>query len=86
MAPLTDPVHARRARFARASRIGQRVGYACFALAVAAFFVGLATSYSTAVVALVVAALIAGSLTLLPGIVLGYAVKAAERDEREGGS
>ena len=47
---------------------------------------GLATRYSTPIVALVVAALAAGSLTLLPGIVLGYAVKAAEREERERGA
>ena len=83
---MTDPVRERRARIARASQLAQRVGYSCFALAVGTFFVGLATEYSTAVVALVVASLVAGSITLLPAIVLGYAVKAAERDERQGGN
>ena len=83
---MTDPVRERRARIARASQLAQRVGYGCFALAVGTFFVGLATEYSTAVVALVVASLVAGSITLLPAIVLGYAVKAAEREERGSGS
>ena len=83
---MTDPVRARRARFARASQLGQRLGYGFFAVALVAFFVGLGTSYSTAVVVIVVASLVAGSVTLLPGIVLGYAVKAAEREERESGN
>ena len=83
---MSDPVRERRARIARAARLGQRVGYGCFALAVVAFFAGLATRYSTGVVALVVASLVAGSFMLLPAIVLGYAVRAAEREDRRGGS
>jgi len=81
-----DPVRARRARIDRASRLGQRVGYGCYAVAVVAFFVGFATSYSTALVTLIVAALAVGSITLLPAIILGYAVKAAEREDRERGA
>jgi hypothetical protein len=37
------------------------------------------------VVAVVVACLLAGSALLLPSIILGYAVKAAEREDRERG-
>jgi len=81
-----DPVRARRARIDRASRLGQRVGYGCYAVAVVAFLVGFATSYSTALVTLIVAALAVGSVTLLPAIILGYAVKAAEREDRERGA
>jgi hypothetical protein len=81
-----DPVRARRARIDRASRLGQRVGYACYAVAVVAFFVGFATEYSTALVAVIVTALVVGSVTLLPSIILGYAVKAAEREDRERGA
>ncbi len=80
-----DPVRARRARIARATELGQRTGYSCFAVAVVFFFVGLATSYSSWIVAVVVGALVVGSATLLPSIVLGYAVKAAERADRESG-
>ena len=80
-----DPVRARRARIDRASRLGQRVGYGCYAVAVVAFFVGFATDYSAALVTLIVAALAVGSITLLPSIILGYAVKAAEREDTERG-
>ena len=81
-----DPVRARRTRIDRASRLGQRVGYGCYAVSVVAFFVGFATGYSTALVTLIVAALAVGSITLLPSIILGYAVKAAEREDRERGA
>ena len=81
-----DPVRDRRARIDRASRLGQRVGYGCYAVAVIAFFVGFATDNSTALVTLIVAALAVGSVTLLPAIILGYAVKAAEREDRERGA
>jgi hypothetical protein len=83
--PGVDPVRARRARIDRLSRLGQRIGYGCYALAVVAFFVGFTTRYSSALVAVIVAALVVGSVTLLPAIILGYAVKAAEREDRERG-
>ena len=80
-----DPVRARRARIDRLSGLGQRIGYALYLVAVVAFFVGFATAYSTALVALIVAGLAVGSILLLPSIILGYAVKAAEREDREQG-
>jgi hypothetical protein len=81
----TDPVRARRARWARAAAVGQRTGYAAFAVAVAAFALGATTGLSSAVVVVVISALALGSLLLAPAIVLGYAVRAAERDDRERG-
>ena len=83
--PDDDPVRARRARIDRLSSLGQRAGYGCYLVAVVAFFVGFATDYSTALVALIVAGLAVGSILLLPSIILGYAVKAAEREDREQG-
>jgi heme/copper-type cytochrome/quinol oxidase subunit 3 len=80
-----DPVRARRAHYDRASRVGQRAGYGCYLVAVVAFFVGFATSYSTALVAVIVGGLAVGSILLLPSIIVGYAVKAAEREDREQG-
>jgi len=82
---MDDPVRARRARIDRLSRLGQSSGYGCYLIAVIAFFVGFATSYSTALVVVIVAGLAVGSLLLLPSIILGYAVKAAEREDREQG-
>ena len=80
-----DPVRRRRARLDRLSKLGQRVGYGCLAVAIVAFFIGFAAGYSDALVAVIVAALVVGSVTLLPAIILGYAVKAAEREDRERG-
>ena len=80
-----DPVRARRARIDKFARLGQRLGYGCYLVAVVAFFVGFATSYSTALVSVIVGGLAIGSILLLPSIILGYAVKAAEREDREHG-
>lgn len=82
MDPSADPVLVRRARIARAVAIGQRLGYALFAVATVAFFVGLATSYTPGLVRLIVGSLLGGSAILAPAIVFGYAVKAAERDDQ----
>jgi hypothetical protein len=80
-----DPVRARRARFARGAALGQRAGYASFGVAVVAFVVGAFTEFNNAVVIVVIGTLIAGSLLLAPAIILGYAVRAADREDRERG-
>jgi hypothetical protein len=80
-----DPVRARRAQIARWTLLANRVGYLCFAVAVAVFVIGFAVGFSGPLVAVVVVSLIVGSILLAPAIVLGYAVKAAERDDREHG-
>ena len=81
----SDPVRARRARIARAVEVAQRVGYGLFGVAVVGFVVGFAVGFDGAHVAVVVTALLVGSAVLAPAIVLGYAVKAAEREDREQG-
>ena len=81
----SDPVRARRARIARLVELGQRVGYGLFGFAIALFFVGFAAGFSGAIVTIIIAALLIGSLVLAPAIVFGYAVKAAEREDRERG-
>ena len=80
-----DPVRARRARIARAVEVGQRVGYGLFGIAMVGFVVGFVVGFDGAFVAVVVTALLLGSAVLAPAIVFGYAVKAAERDDREHG-
>jgi hypothetical protein len=80
-----DPVLARRRRVARLAEAGQRLGYGLFGLAIVAFVVGAAGEFSDAVVTVVVTALGVGSVVLAPAIVAGYAVKAAEREDRRRG-
>jgi hypothetical protein len=80
-----DPVRERRTRIARLVEIGQRLGYALFGLAVAAFAVGFVRGFDGLAGAAVVTGLVVGSVVLAPAIVFGYAVKAAEREDRERG-
>jgi hypothetical protein len=83
-APL-DPVLARRARIARLVSIGQRLGYGLFGAAIVAFAAGAVAGYRPWLTSLIVAALVVGSVVLAPAIVFGYAVRAAEREDREQG-
>lgn len=80
-----DPVRARRKQIAKYTLLANRVGYLFYALAIATFVIGFAISFNAAVSAIVIGSLVVGSLLLAPAIVLGYAVKAAEREDRERG-
>ncbi len=81
---VEDPIVARRARIARAAAIGKRIGYAALAIAIVAFFVGVATGFPEWAVAVSVAGLIASCVVLPLPIVVAYGVRAAAREEREG--
>ena len=76
-----DALIARRARLARLAGAGRRLGYGCVLLSVAAFFAGLAWGYRIWG-PIVVAALVGSAVTLAPAFVVGYGVRAAERDDR----
>ena len=78
-----DPVLARRARIARVVRYGRRAGYAALLVAVVGFVVAAATDFPAAAVDISVAGLVAAIVILPVPIVLGYGVRAAEREERE---
>jgi hypothetical protein len=80
-----DPVRERRARIARLVVLGQRIGYALFGVAVVGFVIGFIVGFDDAFVTVIVGCLLVGSAVLAPAIVFGYAVKAAERDDRERG-
>lgn len=80
-----DPVRARREQVARWTLLANRVGYLMLAIAVAVFVIGFAVGFSPVVATVVVGTLVLASVLLAPSIVLGYAVKAAERDDRERG-
>ncbi len=80
-----DPVRAQRATVARGAAAASRLGYALFGLAIVLFVVGFATTFSGAVASATIACLVAGCVVLAPAIILGYAVKSAERHDREHG-
>ena len=83
--PAIDPVRARRAQVARWTLLANRVGYVLLAVAVALFFVALMLGFSAVLATLVIVAMVLSFVLLAPSIVLGYAVKAADRDDRERG-
>jgi hypothetical protein len=80
-----DPVRQRRARIARVTLIANRVGYLLFGLAIALFVMAFAFGFKGPIVTAIIVTLVVGSILLAPAIVLGYAVKAAERDDLERG-
>jgi hypothetical protein len=81
-----DPVRARRARMARLAATAKRIGYSLFLVAVVAFVAGvLRRDFGPPVVTVVAVALGIGSLLLAPAIVVGYGVRAADREDRESG-
>lgn len=80
-APSADPVRARRAAIAKWNRLATRVGYALFLVAIVMFFFALATDFSSGKVRVITISMLVGSALLAPAIVVGYAVKAAEKDD-----
>lgn len=80
-----DPVRVRRGRWARWASLGKRAGYTLVLVAVAAFAAGTVVGFGPVVTAVVTASLLGTCVTLAPGIVVAYAVRAAEREDREHG-
>ena len=80
-----DPVIARRERIARFVTIGKRIGYIALLVAIVAFFVGVATEFPSWSVTVSIAGLAIACLVLPLPIVLGYGVRAADREDRERG-
>lgn len=78
-----DPVLAKRARIKHWTLLANRVGYLFVALAMALFFIALAVGFSPTMATLVLVTFIIGCVLLAPSIILSYAVRAAEREDRE---
>lgn len=77
-----DPILQRRARIAHLVQVAQRIGYAALLIAIMAFAIGLAADFPSWLVTVTIAGLVAAIVILPIPIVLGYGVRAAERDER----
>jgi len=80
-----DPILVRRARYARLVGLGKRLGYLLLAEAVVAFVIGFVLGFPPAAVTVSVVGLIGTCVVLPPAIIFGYAVKAAEREDRRTG-
>ena len=80
-----DPVREKRERIARWTLLANRIGYLLFAVAIALVVMAFVLGFQGPLVTAITVCLVVGSILLAPAIVLGYAVKAAERDDRERG-
>jgi hypothetical protein len=78
-----DPVVVRRARIARWVGLAKRVGYGLLLLAVVLFVVAAATGFPAGVTTATIVALVAACVVLPVPIVLGYGLRAAEREDRD---
>ena len=80
-----DPILRRRRQVERWTLLANRVGYIALAVAVALFVIAFAVGFSAAMATLVTVCLVLSFVLLAPSIVLGYAVKAADREDAERG-
>ena len=79
----SDPVLARRAQVAKWTLIANRVGYLVLALAITLFLLAFVFGFTATMAGLIVGTLVVSFVLLAPSIVLGYAVKAADRADAE---
>jgi NADH:ubiquinone oxidoreductase subunit 6 (subunit J) len=82
-APDPDPVAVRRAGIARWVGLAKRVGYFLLLLAIATFAAAAIAGFEGALVTVTVVALLAACVILPVPIVMGYGLRAAEREDRE---
>jgi hypothetical protein len=80
-----DPVRRRRVQVARWTLLANRVGYLVLALAMSLFVMAFVLGFTSIMATLIIISLVVSFVLLAPSIVLGYAVKAAEREDVERG-
>jgi hypothetical protein len=80
-----DPIRDQRRRVHRAVKQAKRLGYLLLLGSIVAVAIGLTTDLTGTVTAVATGCLIAGAVVLGPAVILGYAVNAAEREDRAAG-
>lgn len=83
MAPDNDSIDQKRERYRAQATKWQRLGYALYAIATVFFFIGIATSFQSWLVTVIIGCLILGSVILAVAIQVGYAIRGAERHEED---
>jgi hypothetical protein len=80
----SDPVLVRRARIGRMVAVGKRIGYGALLAAMVGFVAGTVSGFPSWSIAVAVGGLIVAIVVLPVPIVLGYGIRAAEREEQGG--
>ena len=73
----------RRQQASLIANTGRKIGYSIFFLSLIIFTIGLTVEFNNLVARTLTVLLIMGSIVLAPSILLHYAVRGAEREERE---
>lgn len=79
----SDPILAKRAKISRLTSLSLRAGALLYLLATVLFVTALLTDFTEFLAASITVALLLGSAILAPAMVTHYAVKAANRADRE---
>lgn len=79
-----DPVRARRARIARFVGRARSIGYVALLASMVSFVVAAVTDFAPLWVNVSIGALVAACVILPVPIVVGYGIRAAEREDRQG--
>ena len=79
---VDDPIVQRRASIARLVKWAKAIGYGLFLVAILAFIGTKMDRPTTLLTGIVTWSMVIGSILLAPAIVFGYAVNAAEREDR----
>lgn len=81
--PAGDPIRARRVQIAKWTLLANRIGYLVLALAMTLFVLAFLFGFTAPMATAIVVTLVVSFVLLAPSIVLGYAVKAADRADAE---
>ena len=73
----------RRQQASLIANTGRKIGYSIFFLSLIIFAIGLTVEFNNLVASTLTVLLILGSIVLAPSILLHYAVRGAEREEKE---
>ena len=73
----------RRQQASLIANTGKKIGYSIFFLSLIIFAIGLTVEFNNLVARTLTVLLILGSIVLAPSILLYYAVRGAEREEKE---
>ncbi len=79
---LDDPIIVKRRKIASVTSAGKRLGYGLYLVATALLAYGFWQEFSTGIEVGIIVCLVVGSVILAPSIVFSYAVKAADRADR----
>ncbi len=77
-----DPIARRRESIRRLVTLGKRIGYGALLVAIAGFVAGAVADFPAWTVTVATVGLVVSCVALPGAIVFGYAVRAAEREER----